>query len=62
MIEWLPEKESQSLLVGYTHREPRSTTFSLESGAEKPSNKVDLQGLIIEGKKKTPFDISTGQN
>ena len=50
MIEWLPKKESQSLLVGYTHGQPRSTTFPLESGGKKPSNYVDLQGLVIEGK------------
>ena len=50
MIEWLPKNESQSLLVGYTHREPRSTTFPLERGGRKPSNYVDLQGQVIEGR------------
>ena len=52
MIECLPKKESQSLLVGYTHRKPRSTTFPLERGGKKPSNQVDFQGLVIEGKKR----------
>ena len=48
MIEWLPKKES--VLVGYTHREPCSTIFPLERGGKKPSNYVDSQGQFIEGK------------
>ena len=48
MIEWLPKKGS--LLVGYTHREPRSTPFPLEHGGKKPINYVDSQGQFIEGK------------
>ena len=48
MIEWLPKKEL--LLVGYTHREPRFNTFPLERGRKKPSNYVDLQGQVIEGR------------
>ena len=48
MIEWLPKKELQLLLVGTSNLVPLH--FRWRAAEKKPSNYVDLQGLVVEGK------------